>query len=184
MPSKLIKVLIKVDNIRYKINWYCRIQLFIYLSLSQKKVSNKKKHKEKTKSGTSLSSNAESDDSDDSNNDDDSISEDSEVEETDKGLYVGPEDEESPVEKPNVPIVSSDKWLKIAHVNELTSVATRVGTHKTNLLTTLPQFEPGERHKKGSLVQTVEHEVPVESADQYFQLMFTAEIVEAFVINT
>jgi len=158
--------------------------LFIFLQLSKKKVSTKKKRKEKTQPGSSLSSNAESDDSDDSSDDDDSISEDSEVKETDIGLYIGPVDEESPVENPNVPIVSSDKWLKITHVNELTSVATRGGTYKTNPLTTLPQFEPGERHKKGSLVQTVEHEVPVESADQYFQLMFTAEIVEAFVINT
>ena len=77
--------------------------MFIFLPLSQKKVSTKKKRKKKTQPGPSLSSNAESDDSDDSNNDDDLISEDSEVEETDKGLYVGPEDEESQVENPNVP---------------------------------------------------------------------------------
>jgi hypothetical protein len=49
-----------------------------------------------------------------------------------------------------------------------------------NSLTTLPQFEPGEWHKKGSLVQ---NEVPLESADQYFHLVFTAEFF-VFVINT
>ena len=85
-----------------------------------------------------------------------------------------------PVENPNVPIISPNKWLKIAHLNELTSVATRGEMDKMNSLTTLPQFEPGEGHKKGSLVQT---EVPLESADQYFHLVFTAEFF-VFVINT
>lgn len=147
--------------------------MFIFPSLSRQKVSTKKKCKDKTKPGSSPSFKADSDDSDDSNNDNDSNSEDSKVEEFDKGLYTGPEDEESPVENPNVPIISPNKWLKKAQLNELTSVATRGGMHKMNPLTTLPQFEPGEGHKKGSLVQT---EVPVESADQYFQLVFTAEI--------
>ena len=92
--------------------------MFIFPSLSSQKVSTKKKCKDKTKPGSSPSFKADSDDSDDSNNDNDSNSEDSKVEEFDKGLYTGPEDEESLVENPNVPIISPNKWLKKAQLNE------------------------------------------------------------------
>ena len=89
-----------------------------------------------------------------------------------------------PVQNSDVPSISSDKWIKLAHLHELQSVQTRGGCYKINPLTTLPQFTPGENYYSGSLVQKVEHEVPIETVDQYFQLLFTPEIMEVFVRNT
>lgn len=99
--------------------------------------------------------------------------EDSEVEETDNGLFIGPDDDEMPVENSEVPTISSDKWIKMAHLHELQSVETRGGSYKINPLTTLPQFTPGQNNCSGSLVQKVEHEVPTETVDQCFQLTLT-----------
>ena len=36
-------------------------------------------------------------------------------------VMIGPEVDEMPVENPNIPTVSSDKWMKVAHLNELTT---------------------------------------------------------------
>jgi hypothetical protein len=68
--------------------------------------------------------------------------------------------------------------MKKAHLNELISVSTREGNHKVNPMDTLPKFTPGEGHYEGSLVQKFYHEVPVEFEDQYFQLMFTDEMLQ------
>jgi len=70
------------------------------------------------------------------------------------------EDEEG-VENTDLPKISSDRWMKKAHLNELISVSTRKGTLKVNPMDTLPKFTPGEGHFEGSLVQTFDHEVPV-----------------------
>jgi hypothetical protein len=68
--------------------------------------------------------------------------------------------------------------MKKVHLNELISISTRGGTLKVNPMDTLPKFTPGEGHYEGSLVQKFDHEVPVEFEDQYFQLMFTDEMVQ------
>jgi hypothetical protein len=89
-----------------------------------------------------------------------------------------------PVENSNVPTNSSDKWMKVAHLNELTSITTRAGAYMINPLASLPQIEPDENYYSGSVVQKTDHEGPVESADKYFQLMLTDEIIKVFVSNT
>jgi hypothetical protein len=43
--------------------------------------------------------------------------EDSVVEKTDKGLFIGRDDDEMPVENSEVPTISSDEWIKIAHLH-------------------------------------------------------------------
>jgi len=103
------------------------------------------------------------DDSDDSNCENGSSDEDSAIDETDKGLFFGPEDDEMPVEKPDVPTISSDNWAKIPHLSDLTSVSTRGGAHKIDPLTTLPKFMPGENYYSGSLAQKVERDIPIET---------------------
>ena len=72
------------------------------------------------------------------------------------------------VENSEVPTISSDKWVILVHLHELESVESRGGSYKINTLTTLPQFTPGENYYSGSLVQSVKHEVPTETVDQYF----------------
>ena len=83
------------------------------------------------------------------------------LEETDEGLYIGLEEDEEVVESTDLPKMSSDRWMKRAHLNELSSVSTRGGNHKVNPMNTLPKFTPGEGHYEGSLVQKLDHEVPV-----------------------
>ena len=68
-------------------------------------------------------------------------------------------------------------------MDELISVSSRGGNHKVNPMDTLSKFTPEEGHYESSLVQKFDHEVPVEFADQYFQLMFTDEVVQTFVIK-
>ena len=68
--------------------------------------------------------------------------------------------------------------MKKVHLNELISISTRGGTLKVNPMDTLPKFTPGEGHYEGSLVQKFDHEVPVEFEDQYFQLIFTDEMLQ------
>jgi hypothetical protein len=59
-----------------------------------------------------------------------------------------------PVENSNVPTNSSDKWMKVAHLNELTSITTRAGAYMINALASLPQIEPDENYSQSWIVSS------------------------------
>ena len=64
------------------------------------------------------------------------------------------------------------------------NLSARGAKHKPNPLSNLPKFTPAKGHYDGYLVTKVHHEVPVESVDQNFYLIFTENIVTTRVKNT